>query len=222
LRILLKPILLNGPVPNTNVVNASNALGAPDGLHAGFHDNNGSATANEIGTYSGFGSGDINTYSSASLAALLGISQTQLSQGDLVAFERNGTPGYSFEGCDWVFDDGTNSATLSYTQGVPDPMIVALGNISNGNYANFFGFTNSHGSTGDYAFILFDIDGNSAVNPFASNFSVSLSAMGVAHTSPDPDAIGRWGVDPVPAPGALLLGSLGLSFAGWRLRRKNA
>lgn len=76
------------------------------------------------------------------------------------------------------FDDGTNTLDVSYEVGNSAfNSIISLGNIRTSNYANFFGFTDPFAGYGDIACILFDIDGYSDVNPFASSFSVTLSEL---------------------------------------------
>ena len=109
-----------------------------------------------------------------------------------------------FEGSNWIFDDGTNSISVSYTyEDDSPPSIIALGNIGNTDYASFFGFTNPWGTIGELAFILFDIDGTSAVNPFSPNLNVMLTAGSAFDpATPEPDVLGRFA--PVPIPGAAL------------------
>ena len=187
---------------------AENALGRPDAVFASFFDGN-AATA-ETATYAGFGGGDNIDYDFASLAALLGISESLLGEVDFISFEGNGTRGLTFETSDWLFDDGTNSLAVSHTLGSPPAgAVVALGNVSVSAYDLFFG--TSSGFTGDYAYILFDIDGSSAVNPLAPGFTVFLSATGsTAFNSPEPDVMGRFFSISVPEPGAALVVGTGL------------
>ena len=76
----------------------------------------------------------------------------------------------------------------------PTETVVRAGNIPPGQYDAFFGFTDAS-RTVDWAYILFDIDQSSSVDPWSDNFSVTLKALGQpalgATNSPDPDAMGR-------------------------------
>ena len=193
---------------------AIKALGKPDDVRAYFYDQNPNTTL--TASYTGFGNGDNVDYTS-----LLGIDEALLEEADIISFEYNGTAGYSFETSDWVFDDGTNSLEVSYVFNDPAAgAIIGVGNLDNDAYANFFGFSNAHGNAGDWVYILFDIDGYSSVNPFESNFSVTLSAIGyTGYNSPEPDAIGRIKAAPIPEPATMfLLGSGLIGFAGTRRR----
>ena len=199
-------------VTSTNLATASNVLGQPDGVLTGFNDNNGTTTENA--TYAGFS--NTISYDTNDLAALLGVSSSVLNASDVIAFEFNGSASANnnFETSDWVFNDGSNSVSASYVFNTApaDPLITTVGIVSSSAYANFFNFTNPFGS-GNIAFILFDIDGQSIVDPFASSFSISLNATGSGSgfvDSPDVDALGVLQASPVPLPPAALLFISGL------------
>ena len=203
-------------ITNTNVINPLGILGDPDGDIAHF-----SGSPLKHGIISGFGIGENITYDNNELASFLGMSQSVLDQTDIIAIEYNGSGGGLFEGSNWIFDDGTNSISVSYTyEDDSPPSIIALGNIGNTDYASFFGFTNPWGTIGELAFILFDIDGTSAVNPFSPNLNVMLTAGSAFDpATPEPDVLGRFA--PVPIPGAAwLLGSGIAGLVGTRIRRK--
>ena len=207
-------------VTNATVPDGAEALGIPDGVFTDFYD--GSASTIERATYSGFGGGNNVIYDSGLFSSLLGISQSQLSRGDLIAFEYNGSGGGIFETCDFTFDDGVHSTLVSYIFGAAstDPMIIELGVIQNSAYTSYFGITNIWGNVGNFSYLLFDVDGYSAVNPFVSGFSATISAVGGPSglpNHPEIDAIGRLAI---PAPGAIMLGSIGIGLVGWLRRRR--
>lgn len=177
-------------VMNTNIGNAENALKRPDGQWADFLDDN--AATLEMATYSGFGDGDNVKYDIVAFTNLLGISESLLTQADVISFECNGTTGGFYETSDWVFSDGIHAIRVSYLFGYPDSAaIVALGNVSLRDYADFFRITNPLCS-GDWVYILFDIDRPSPVNSSASTLTVTINAAGTRGAdSPEPDAVGR-------------------------------
>lgn len=114
------------------------------------------------------------------LAALLGVSQQVLDDSDLIAFERNGTPGFGFEGSTWKFKAGSKQENVS----IPNAA-HATGTLSLSAYDAYFGTTSS--GTGDYPFILIDLH---TVDPLAADFSVEVVAGGVVTQTPDVDAMG--------------------------------
>ena len=190
-------------ITDTNAITPDGLLGKPDGDLAHF-----SGSPLKFGTISGFGNGDNISYNTNTLASLLNISDVVLEQADLISIEYNGTGGGLYESSHWLFNDGSNSLEVSYTFGDASPAaIVGLGTIDNNAYANYFGFINTRGEIGSFAYILIDIDGISSVNPFSADFSVTLTAGStVDPATPEPDVIGR--INPVPIPGAIwLLGS---------------
>lgn len=177
-------------VLDTNIGNAENVLGKPDSRYADFLDDN--AVTLEMATYSGFGDGENIEYDTVAFANLLGISESLLTPADFISFECNGTAGGFYETSDWVFSDGVRAIRVSYLFGYPDSAaIVVLGNVSLSDYANFFRIPNPL-CAGDWVYILFDLDGQSPVNPSASTFTVTINAAGTRGTdSPEPDALGR-------------------------------
>ena len=208
-------------ITDTNLVppdtyTPENILGRPDGNVAHF-----SLEPLKYGTISGFGDGENVSYDSDSLLSLLNISEEFLAQGDFISIEYNGTGGGDFEGSNWLFDDETNTLEVAYSYNDPSPSsILSLGTISNDSYSNYFGFLNSRGTIGNFAYILFDIDGTSSVNPFSSDFSVTLTAGSISDpNTPEPDVMGV--IAPVPIPGAIwLLGSAFAGLVGFRIKQK--
>jgi len=196
----------------------ANALGKPDGLGAGFFD---STAAIESATYGAFGAGEESAFDSSALSGFLGVSESLLLDADFIAFEFNGTSGDSFETGEWEFSDGTSSVVVSHVVNTPPSgAISSLGNISQSAYDTFFSLGDYPplSPIGEWTFILFDIDGNSSVNPYTVNFSAKLSTDGVAVlATPDPDAMARLGAIPEPST-ALLLG-IGLSALAATRRR---
>jgi len=188
---------------SSNVINPSNTLGAPDGSLAEFGSGS-PATA----TFSGFGNGSSTNTDSISLAALLGIPEATLSQADLITFEHNGTPNVPFESGTWTFDDGSSSIQIFHD--FDNPMtgggIVALGNITRGDYATFFGFTDPF-SSGDIPFLLFDLGG---LDLASNNFDVTIDSQGVGIASPDLDVLGII----IPEPSSFTVSTIGMLICG--------
>jgi hypothetical protein len=175
---------------SSTIPSAGNGLGQPDGVLV-----NGSiAPSPATAVYGGFGSGANNNYTSAALAALLGVNTTQLALADFIFFEVNGTPGSTVESNDLIFSDGINSLTVSHTfGGSAGGPILALGNISLSAYASFFGFANPF-VNGEWVYELIDVDGFSSVDLSAPGFSATLNSLNSSPSSPDspdPDALGR-------------------------------
>ncbi|MGK7925600.1 MAG: hypothetical protein AB4290_10200 [Spirulina sp.] len=192
---------------STNVTDATNVLGAPDGSTARFL-----SEFPTTGTFSGFGDGSISQTDSSSLATLLGISEATLSEADFIAFEHNGTANAAFESATWTFDDGSNSIQIFHDFNNPSTNngIVALGNIANEDYADFFGFTNPFPG-GDNPFLLFDLDG---LDLASDDFTVTINATGSGNTSPDIDSMGI--IVAVPEPSFVGVFSLGAFIFGVR------
>lgn len=187
-------------ITDTNAIDPNEILGKPDTTLAHF-----AGSPIKYGTVSGFGAGDNIHYNTDELASLLNVNTSVIEQADLISIEYNGSGGGVFEGSHWIFDDGINTLDVSYSYGDTSlPSVISVGIINNDSYANYFSTTNHWGSVGNMAFILFDIDGTSAVNPFSSGFRVTLTAGStIDPNTPEPDVMGR--IAPVPIPGSLLL-----------------
>ncbi len=193
-------------VTNSNIADAGDAIGKPDGVNAAFNNATG-ATAE----YSEFQNGENINYSTVAFAELLGVSESLLEEVDVVSFEFNGSLNLGFETSDWIFDDGINSMTVSRVIGdSPSGSIVGAGSITKYDYESFFGAPIS--KVGEWVYLLFDIDGHSMVNPFSSSFSITLDTPGTGIGTPNPDAIGLIGTpsDTVPEPSSILLLTTGL------------
>lgn len=177
---------------HSNVDNPFYALGTPDGRLSNLF--NGTGTAVESSIRFDMLDDPLPVYSGA-LLYLLGVSEVILSQTDFLAFDVNGSPGRRFESSSWSFLDGSASHTVNYDFNDPTgaPEIIGSGNISHVNMEHFFGYESPvPGASGDFSFILFDID--SWIDVRSPSFSVTVSAIGgPANTdpnSPDIDALG--------------------------------
>jgi hypothetical protein len=195
---------------------AINSLGRPDGGHF-------DRTLPDLDiSWPEFGGQNRNfNTSSGALGFLLGISETLLARADFIAFENNGVSGLTFESSTWIFSDGINSLTVNYAfEAQAAGPILAVGNISISDYAAFFGFTDP-GNSGDWAYILFEVDGVSNVDVLSPGFTTTLRATGLSETdSPDLDALAR--IVTVAEPSMVaLFGTTFLSLITcWQLRRR--
>lgn len=210
-------------VSDSNVASASSALGDPDGVHASFYD---ASKLPLYATYSGFGDGDSADYPMLGFAALLGVSEATLAKADFFTAEVNGGTSSTYESGLWEFTDGSNYLSANFDSANPGDLdaVIAYGTININNYANFFGFTNPITPDHNWAFLLFDVNGNSNINMASSNFNVRLTAAntGSGPTDPDPDVMGRINSIPnsVPEPSSMFFLSFGLLAIGF-LRRKS-
>ena len=126
-------------------------------------------------------------------------------------------------------------------------IMTPLGELAGGNYGSVAFAASGDGSVivgtsavsgGNGAFIWDEPSGiQSLQDVLTSDFGLDLTGWQLTYASaisPDGLAIAGWGVnpagnteawlatlpEPVPLPSALLLGSIGLGYAGWRLRRR--
>jgi len=201
-----------------NVLDGQNALGEPDATAARFGNNTG---VTRIGTYSGFGLGDVGLYDALSLANLLEIPESIFQEADFLTIESNGPSNAPYEWGVWEFSDGINTYTIDFPNDVT--AVVASGNIDNDAYADYFGFTNHIGQGRNWAYLMFDVDGYSDVNVMSSQFSAKLTALDIGGaTDPEPDVMGRMQSipKPVPEPATMVLLASGLLGAGIFKRRK--
>ena len=180
-------------VSDSNVSSAASALNNPDGIHASFYD---TSRLPLYATYSGFGEGDSIDYSTSSFAALLGVSEVNFAKADFFTAEVNGGRASSiYENGLWEFNDGSNHLSVNFDSANPgnSEAVIAYGSINIDDYANFFGFVNPITYNHNWAFLLFDIDGNSNIKIDSGNFSARLTASnaGVGPADPDPDVMGR-------------------------------
>lgn len=201
-------------VSDSNVPSAASALNSPDGVHASFYDISGLPL---YATYSGFGEGDNANYSTPGFAALLGVGEATLAKADFFTAEVNGGRASSiYENGLWEFIEGSNYLSVNFDSANPgaSEAVIAYGSVNIDDYANFFGFINPITYHHNWAFLLFDVDGNSNVNMDSNNLSISLTAsnIGVGPADPDPDVMGRIQSipSPIPEPSSLFIFGLGL------------
>ncbi len=198
-------------VYGSNVPDAGEALGPPDGQTGLFGDGNPNTT--QQATYGSFN--DSYEYDSADLMVLLLLSQMELLNGNILAFAQNQEGFVGPSSSTWLFASGDSSFAVDFVHDEePPPGVVATGEIDAFDYHIFFDLFNEPGND-DYNFMVFDIPEVSGVDPYAADFTITVSAVGsVASNSPNIDAMG---VVTIPGPGALAL--LGLAGLARRRRR---
>lgn len=152
-------------------INPEKIVGYPDGQ---------TPSAGELGSAKCSKFLECTHVSGDGLAALLGVSQQVLDGSDFIAFERNGTSGFGFEGSTWKFKVGFTQEVVS----IPNAA-HATGAVSVSAYDAFFGTTST--GTGDYPFILIDLH---TVDPLSPDFSVEVVAGAAVTQTPDVDAMG--------------------------------
>ena len=198
-----------------NVLAGQAAVGAPDSNGAPL----GQLTTSNFQTTS--------TYNN--LAALLGVSEAQLSLADIIAFDVQGiTPGQGagvnngFESVRISAGDSQTSVTIDHDESLTAlrPGVIATGTLTSTQVNNFFGgnaaFSNS--------WILLDM-GNLGIDtssPFFFAQATSGASLGFGgEGTPDLDALGLLHVTAVPEPSTCLLFAAAAGALGYRrLNRK--
>jgi len=158
----------SGAIP---FINPEKIVGYPDGQ---------TPSAGELGSAKCSKFFECTHVSGDGLAALLGVSQQVLDGSDFIAFERNGTSGFGFEGSTWIFKAGSTQEVVTIPSGAH-----ATGAVSLSAYDAYFGTTSS--GTGDYPFILIDLD---QVDPLSAALTVEVVAGAAVTQTPDVDAMG--------------------------------
>lgn len=201
---------------SVNVLAGQAATGAPDGIGAPI----GQLVTSNFQTTS--------TYSG--LAALLGVSEVQLLQADVIAFDVQGlTPGQGagpnngFESAQFIVGDSLVSATINHDESLTSlrPGVLATGTLTSAQLNGFFGSN----TTFSNSWILLDVPsiGIDKDSPFFFSQVTGGSSLGFGgEGSPDLDAIGLLNVTAVPEPSSFVLFAASAVALGYRrFRRQN-
>ena len=128
------------------------------------------------------------------LEKALGVSQADLADFDIIAFEENGgspAAGGGWESSLWLFTDLQNAAAATFNEQTgaansPSSGIrFRTGSISGATYSALFGTPKA---TSVISWVLIDVPKEIDVN--SPTFSVWASGALIGEGSPDPDAIG--------------------------------
>ena len=206
-----------------SVDSPADALGKPDGLFAGV----GNATTNKLELSNfGAGAGNSSTVTTASLAALLGITEATLSSAEFIAFDLNGFSNGSFENSTFRFADSANfiDATVTFTGGLlPPPQsvpgtlpVIAVGSLDEAAYGALFGY-GPVAAGREVGWVLFDV--STPVDIYSATFKATITATNVDPSRPDVDAVAR--ITQVPEPSTLLFGAIGIAGILCRRNRKS-
>jgi hypothetical protein len=164
------------------------------------------------------------TASYATLAAKMGLTESQLGSYDVLAWEGNGgSPAASggWESATWTFNDFVTTVSSTFNEltgaGSSPDVLFKTGSITGAQYNSVFG---THVADGEvWSWLLVQLP--STVHARSPSFNVDFLPVGglagLGEGTPDPDAIGVLSSVPEPGSWALLAG--GLAALAWRQRR---
>lgn len=128
------------------------------------------------------------------------LSDDELKQWDIIAFEINSQPGFKgWESSIWFITDMKHAAAGSFTEGksasASSPLKYLAGSMSAASYVDYFKIHGLTGklakwaTTGSVGWILIDVPSEIEIKP-DKLFRIWASGAQIGEGSPDPDAIG--------------------------------